>query len=171
VVECGAAGAPAPAVASSPPTTSEAAAPASACQDFTAFSLDVLYQGSCAGPKRIYVDYDPAAQKRIDLSASSFDPKRENLQAVSFAPEGCRADLVYRGPSGELRFHYEAVESDRIAGAGTFAAAGGESCPVEIKGSRMTWTRNGSKKLAPSEPAPLPAAPPPTPAGPPPPAQ
>jgi hypothetical protein len=105
------------------------------CSSAGAFRLDLRAQGSCAVPARLTIRHDPGQPRRVDLAAGSFDPKAEALDTVAFEPEGCHAELVYRGKGGELRFTFDGTAPGRVAGQGMMSVAGGSSCPVEVKGS------------------------------------
>ena len=133
VVEC--TGGPPPAADGPPPP------PPAAVTDCSApggFRVELAYQGSCRGPTRLGIRHDPGKARRIDL-ATGFDPKKEALDTVSFEPAGCHAELVYRGPAGEVRLRWDGVAGGRVAGQGTMSpAGGGAECPVEVTG---TFTR------------------------------
>lgn len=133
LVECGAAEAPPPVVETAPPP---AAAPRAMCDTAGRFQIDLAYDGGCSGPTRLAIAHDPKVSRRIDLAPGSFDPKAESLDTVAFAPQGCHAELVHRGPAGELRFSWDGVGGDRVEGRGALGAPGGTSCPVRISG---TW--------------------------------
>ena len=105
------------------------------CGSAGTFQLELSYQGRCAGPARLKVRHDPTLARRIDLAAGSFDPKAEALDTVAYEPQGCHAELVYRGPAGELRLTFDGAGGRRVEGIGTLAAARGGDCPVQVSGS------------------------------------
>ena len=110
-------------------------APVTDCRPAGGFRVELAYQGGCRGPTRLAIRHDPGKARRIDL-ATGFDPKRETLDTVGFEPAGCHAELVYRGPAGELRLSWDGVAGGRIAGQGTLTpAGGGAGCPVEVTGT------------------------------------
>lgn len=105
------------------------------CSPAGTFQLNLRYEGSCPGPAKLKLRHDPKQARRIDLAAGSFDPKAEALDTVAVEPQGCHAELVYRGKGGELRFTFDGTTPGRVAGQGMLAAAGGASCPVQVSGS------------------------------------
>lgn len=131
IVDCDAQPPPPPAGDAPPP-------PPAAVTDCSApgsFRLELAYQGGCRGPARLALRHDPGKARRIDLAAGA-NPKTEALDTVSFEPAGCHAELVHRGPAGELRLTVDGVAGGRIAGQGTLApAGGGTGCPVEVTGT------------------------------------
>lgn len=105
------------------------------CSPAGSFQLELRYQGGCTGPARLKIRHDPKMPRRIDLAAGSFDAKKEALDTVAFEPQGCHAELVYRGKGGELRFTFDGTTAGRVEGQGALAAAGGTSCPVDVTGT------------------------------------
>lgn len=145
---CGGASSPEPAApgnSGSEPEGGRLAAPPPAdptalCDVFTTITFDVVYDGSCAGPSSISLDYNPTAEKQLDLTDGTADPADTIVTADRFEPQGCAGTVAYTTAGGMLELEFYATGTGEVAGTGTWREETGTECTAGLSGHWKTWT-------------------------------
>jgi hypothetical protein len=132
-------------VANEPPAGGRLAAPPPAdpsalCDVFTTITFDVVYDGACSGPASLSLDYNPTAEKQIDLTEGTADPADVIVSAEQFSAQGCTGTIGYTIAGGMLDFEFYATGAGEVAGTGTWREETGTECPARLTGTWKTWT-------------------------------
>lgn len=114
--------------------------PSAVCDVFTTITFDVVYDGACGGPASLSLDYNPTAEKQIDVTEGTADPADVIVSADRFAAQGCTGTIGYTIAGGMLEFEFYATGTGEVAGIGTWREETGTECPARLTGTWKTWT-------------------------------
>jgi hypothetical protein len=115
--------------------------PSQVCDVFATITVDVVYDGACAGPPRISLDYNPTAPHPVELTDGTYGHATVLLDVQSFDAKGCRGQIIYELGEGNLEATFYASGPEQVAGTGIYRDEDGAECAARLSGGWKPWPK------------------------------